>query len=262
VTLRIRVCGSWRKEYDFAGEGKPMSDAHAMGKPVVLVPHYGPVERECDDGLRQLERHGVKVRRGTFPAIDLLRNVMLSQALHDGFDRFLFIDSDIGFHPEDALRLLASAEPVIAAIYMKKGKKDFSGVFAKGTTKVVFGPGAPGLYPMLYASGGFLRIRGDVLDRMIKELSLPECHFGAIKRIYPFFLPLTVPDGRGGTRYLTEDYSFSHRLRQIGVTPMADTSIKLTHYGKYGFSYEDLNPKQTFTNYTLDITYAEGEDQP
>ncbi len=79
---------------------------------------------------------------------------------------------------------------------------------------------------------------------MIDELNLPECHWGAIKGIYPFFLPLCVPDGRGGTRYLTEDYSFSHRLAQIGITPMADTSIKLFHYKKYGFSYEDLQPRR------------------
>ena len=77
---------------------------------------------------------------------------------------------------------------------------------------------------------------------MIDELKLPECHWGSIKGIYPFFLPLCVPDGRGGTRYLTEDYSFSHRLAQIGITPMADTTIKLSHYKKYGFSYEDLKP--------------------
>jgi hypothetical protein len=239
-----------------------MADARALGKPVVLVPHYGPVEKECDDGLRKLEHAGVKVMRGTFPAIDLLRNVMLSEAMHAGFDRFLFIDSDIGFKPEDALKLLGSAEPVVAAVYMKKGVKDFSGVFAKGITKVVFGRDAPGLYPMLYASGGFLRIRRDVLERMIAELGLPECHFGATKRIYPFFLPLAVPDGRGRMRYLTEDYSFSHRLHQIGVTPMADTTIKLTHFGRYGYTYEDLAPRPTFDNYTLDINYPEGDDPP
>ena len=79
---------------------------------------------------------------------------------------------------------------------------------------------------------------------MIDELKLPECHWGTIKGIYPFFLPLCVPDGRGGTRYLTEDFSFSHRLAQIGVTPMADTTIKLFHYKKYGFSYEDLQPRR------------------
>jgi hypothetical protein len=232
------------------------------GKPVVLVPHYSAIEDECEKGLRALEKAGVTVRRASFSAIDLLRSVMLSHALHDGFDRFLFIDSDIGFDPVDAMRLLNRSEVVVAGVYMKKKERDFSGVFARGVDRVVFGPAAPGLYPMLYASAGFLGIKAEVLRQMIEALKLPECHFASLKGIYPFFLPLCVPDGRGGTRYLTEDYSFSHRLHEIGVTPMADTSIRLFHYGKYGYNYTDLGPQQKFTNYTLDIGYPEGGDRP
>lgn len=145
---------------------------------------------------------------------------------------------------------------------MKKTGLEYSGAFAAGVDRVVFGPAAPGLYPMLYASTGFLRIRAEVLHRMIDELKLPLCHWGPIKDFYPFFLPLCVPDGRGGTRYLTEDYSFSHRLHQIGVTPMADTTIKLYHIGRYGFSFEDLHPRQEISNLALDIEYAEGDDRP
>ena len=160
------------------------------------------------------------------------------------------------------MRLLARPEPVVAGVYIKKSGRDISGLFAAGVTRVVFGPAAPGLYPMLYASAGFLRIRAEVLSRMIDELKLPRCHFGSIKGIYPFFQPLCVPDGRGGTRYLTEDYSFSHRLQQIGIAPLADTSIRLFHYGKHGFNYEDLNPQPKFQNYTLELRYTEGDDRP
>jgi hypothetical protein len=234
----------------------------SRGKSVVLVPHYAAVEPECEKGLAALRQSGVQVRKASFSAIDLLRSVMLSQALRDGFEAFLFVDSDIGFEPADALRLLARPEPVVAGIYMKKTGRDYSGVFDKGVDRVVFGPAAPGLYPMLYASTGFLRIKADVLRKMIDLLKLPECHFGATTGIYPFFLPLCVPDGRGGTRYLTEDYSFSHRARQIGISPMADTSIRLFHYGKYGYSYTDLNPRANFDNYTLQISYPEGSDRP
>jgi hypothetical protein len=232
------------------------------GKPAVLVPYYSAVEKECDQSLRSLNDAGITVRRASFSAIDLLRNVMLSQALEAGFDRFLFIDSDVGFDPNDAIRILSRPEPVVAGIYMKKDGRDFSGTFAAEVTRVVFGPTAPGLYPLLYASAGFLAIRAEVLHEMIRRLSLPRCHFGALRGIYPFFLPLCVPDGRGGTRYLTEDYAFSHRLSQIGVTPMADTSIRLSHYGKYGFTYEDLTPRPKYENYTIDISYPEGEDRP
>jgi hypothetical protein len=246
---------------DVTAAGSP-SRTPVPGKPVVLVPYFSAVERECDEGLRALMAAGVAVKRSSLSAIDLLRSALLSHALRDGFDRFLFIDSDIGFDPRDAIRLFARPEPVVAGIYVHNKGRDFAGTFAKGVTRVVFGPGAPGLYPMLYAPTGFLRIQAEVLRRMIQELALPECHWGSFKGIYPFFLPLCVPDGRGGTRYLTEDYSFSHRLSQIGITPMADTTIKLFHYKKYGFSYEDLNRKPSFTNYTVEITYAEEGDRP
>jgi hypothetical protein len=43
---------------------------------------------------------------------------------------------------------------------------------------------------------------------------------------------------------------------------MADTAIKLYHFGKYGFSFEDLNPRQRILNCTLEIDFAEGEDRP
>jgi hypothetical protein len=242
-----------------SGASSPSSVA---GKPVVLVPYYSAIEKECEEGLRSLVRAGVAVSRFSLSAIDLLRSAMLSDALARGFDSILFIDADIGFDPADALRLLARPEPVVAGIYVHNKGRDFAGTFAQGVTKVVFGPAAPGLYPMLYAPTGFLRIRAEVLRRMIDELGLPQCHWGSIKGIFPFFLPLCVPDGRGGTRYLTEDYSFSHRLSQIGVTPLADTTIKLSHYKKYGFSYDDLNPRPHIANYTINITYAEGGDHP
>jgi hypothetical protein len=232
------------------------------GKPVVLVPYYAVIEKECDEGLRALARMGVAVRHSTLSAIDLLRSAMLSHALRDGFDRFLFIDADIGFDPRDALKLLARPEPVVAGIYVHNKGRDFAGTFARGVTSVVFGPSAPHLYPMLYAPTGFLRIHAEVLRRMIHELALPECHWGTIKGIYPFFQPVSVPDGRGGMRYLTEDYSFSHRLAQIGITPLADTSIKLDHYKKYAYNYEDLHPRARFTTYTVDITYPEDGDRP
>jgi glycosyltransferase involved in cell wall biosynthesis len=233
-----------------------------QGKPVVLVPYYSVIEKECEDGLRALVKAGVALSRFSLSAIDLLRSAMLSHALNDGFDQFLFIDADIGFDPRDAIRLFNRPEPVVAGIYVHNKGRDFAGTFAQGVTKVVFGPAAQGLYPMLYAPTGFLRIRAEVLRRMIDELKLPECHWGSIKRIYPFFLPLCVPDGRGGIRYLTEDYSFSYRLAQIGVTPMADTTIKLFHYKKYGFSYEDLRPRLPASNVTVEISYAEGSDHP
>jgi hypothetical protein len=206
----------------------------------VLVPHMNGIEWECEQALRRLEAEGVRVvRRGGCSAIDVARNEMLSDALHDEAESILFIDSDVGFDPADALRLLARPEPVVAGVYAKKGVRELASAFAEGVKEILFGPEAVGLYPLKYAATGFLRVRAGVLRRMIAELRLPLCNTHWGRGVWPFFLPLIVPHGPSKMHYLGEDWAFSYRLGQIGVTPMADTSIRLWHWGRYGFSWED-----------------------
>jgi hypothetical protein len=212
----------------------------ARTQAVVLVPHMNGIEWECDQALHKLEQAGVRVaRRPGCSAIDVARNEMLSEALHDGAETMLFIDSDIGFDPADALRLLARPEPVVTGVYAKKGPREFASVFAGGVKDVQFGPEAAGPYPLQYAATGFLRVRADVLRRMIADLRLPlvNTHWG--RGVWPFFMPLIVPHGPNKLHYLGEDWAFSYRLAQIGVTPLADTSVRLWHWGRYGYSWED-----------------------
>jgi hypothetical protein len=176
---------------------------------------------------------------GGCSAIDVARNEMASDALHDQAEAILFIDSDIGFSPQDALRLLDRPEPVVAGVYAKKSLRALACTFADDLKEVLFGPEAPCLYPLRYAATGFLRIRAEVLRRMIAELDLPLCntHWGC--GVWPFFQPMIVPQGLGKWHYLGEDWAFSHRLSQINVTPLADTSFRLWHWGRYGFTWED-----------------------
>ncbi|MEJ7639852.1 MAG: hypothetical protein WKF75_18245 [Singulisphaera sp.] len=210
-------------------------------KAAVLVPYFDGIDQECEQGLHQLEQAGIRVvRRGGSSAIDVARNVLAAEALHDAAEAMLFIDSDIGFDPLDALRLLARPEPVVAGVYAKKGRRAMASAFADEVAEAHFGDGAFRLYPLKYAATGFLRIRSDVLRRMIERLDLPLCNTKWGRGFWPLFQPLIVPDGEGGYHYLGEDWAFSHRLAQIGVTPLADTSIRLWHYGRYGFGWEDV----------------------
>ena len=209
-------------------------------KAIVLVPHLNGIEPECEDGLRGLERLGVRVarRRGS-SQIDIARNEMASDALHDGFESVLFIDADTGFDPLDALRLLARPEPVVSGVYAKKARRQMACTFAPGVVEVLFGPESPGPYPLEYAATGFLRIRADVLRRMIAELGLPLCNRDWGRGSWPFFLPLVVDRTTGNPHYLGEDWAFSYRLRQVGITPLADASIRLWHHGTYPYGWED-----------------------
>ena len=207
---------------------------------VVLVPYVDRIEADCERGLNQLEVAGVKVvRKPGCSAIDLARSEMASDALHDGAESMLFIDSDIGFDSADALRLFARSEPVVAGVYAKKSQRDFACIFAEGTRNVVFGSAAPWFYLLKYASAGFLRIRAPALRRMISDLRLPLCNTNWGRGLWPFFMPLIVDVPEGSLHYLAEDWAFCHRLRQIGINPLADTSIRLFHRGSYGFGWED-----------------------
>jgi hypothetical protein len=236
--------------------------ADAQGPPpgrsqsFVLVPHLNGIERECEQALQALEAAGVRVvRRAGCSAIDVARNEMVSAALHDGAESILLIDSDIGFDAADALRLLARPEPVVSGVYVKKGMRELASVFANGVEEVLFGPDAAGLYPLKYAGTGFLRLRAEVLRRMIAELRLPLCNTHWGQGVWPFFLPLVVPQGPGKWHYLAEDWAFSHRLAQIGVMPLADTSFRLWHWGRYGFSWEDAGSSvNRFRSYNYRFT--------
>jgi hypothetical protein len=230
------------------------------GQSVVLVPHLNGIDWECEQALRQLESAGVRVvRRGGCSAIDVARNELISDALHDGAESILFIDSDIGFEAADALRLLARPEPVASAVYPKKGMRELASVFADGVKDILFGPDVAGAYPLKYAATGFLRIKAAVLRQMIADLKLPLCNTHWGRGVWPFFQPLIVPHGTGKWHYLGEDWAFSQRLRQIGVTPVADTSIRLWHWGRYSFGWEDAGSSVTrYRSYSYQLAPAAG----
>ena len=228
------------------------SRSTGRAKGVVLVPHLNGIEWECEQSLGKLEHEGVRVVRSAGSSqIDVVRNKLASESLHEGAESILFIDADLGFDPLDALRLLARPEPVVSGVYAKKGRREFASVFADGVTEVVFGANAFGLYPLKYAATGFLRIKASVLQRMIDELGLPLCNTQWGQGEWPFFRPEVVPQGDGRHHYLGEDWAFSHRLAAIGVTPLADTSIRHWHFGRYGFGREDAGAEtRRFATYT------------
>jgi len=208
---------------------------------VVLVSNLGGIGPECEGSLRKLEAEGVRVVRSGVPStIDMARDAMASDALHDGAESILFVDAAIGFDPHDALRLLARPEPVIAGVYVQEENREFASVFADGITDAVFGSLAFGLSPLKYAAAGFLRIKAAILRRMIDELGLPLCNTRHGRGVWPFFQPVTVPLQGGRRRYLGGDWAFSRRLAEIGVTPMADTSIRLWNHGRHAFGWEDV----------------------
>lgn len=214
------------------------SDPKDPRKCVVLVPYTGHIDQHCDDALKELERRGYPVRRVPgYAAIDQGRNQLATDALLNGFEETMWIDSDIGFHPDSVDRLRSHRLPMVCGIYAQKGKRAIACHIMPGTPNLVFGRDG-GLQEILYAGAGFLHVRREVYLTVQQRLALPMCNERFRRPMIPFFLPTTQPFD-DGYWYLAEDYSFCQRVYDCGYTIMADTTIRLWHFGTYGYGWED-----------------------
>lgn len=220
---------------------------------VVLVPVGHHVEPACDDALRELERQGYTVRRVRgYSAIDQGRNQLATDALRDGFNEIMWIDSDVAFDPAAVARLRSHGLPITCGLYPKKGRRAFASNFPDGTKQVLFGK-IGGLVEVPYAAAGFLHTRREVYESIQERFQLPACNERFGPSMVPFFQPLVIPDGSGHW-YLAEDFSFCHRVRECGYRILADTTIRLMHIGAYPYSWEDAGGERPrFGSYTFHV---------
>ncbi|MEX2140776.1 MAG: hypothetical protein WD894_16050 [Pirellulales bacterium] len=212
-------------------------------KCVVLVPVGAQIEPACEAALVELAQRGYAVRRVYgYAAIDQARNEMAAQALADGYEETLWIDSDISFEAAAVDRLRSHDFPIVCGVYARKRMRALACHVLPGTSRLVFGAEG-GLSELLYAGAGFLLVRRQVYFEMQEHLALLACNqrFGA--KTIPFFQPMVISDSAGPSTssgwYLPEDYAFCERARQCGFAIMADTTIRLWHHGSYGYSWED-----------------------
>lgn len=237
------------------------------GRCAVLVPYQGRIVSQCQSALLELERRGYVVRRvAGYSQIDQARNDIGSAALVDGFQETLWIDSDIGFDPNDVEKLRRHGLPIACGIYPKKGKRELAIHILPGTQSLRFGING-GLHEILYGATGFLHVRREAYQTMIDTLSLPVCNEHSRCPMWPFFQPMirTAPGKTGiaadsdasrkGHWYLSEDYAFFHRARLCGIPVIADTTIRLWHIGDYSYSWEDAGiDRQRFADFDFRFT--------
>ena len=224
-------------------------------KCVILVPALGQPVPKCDSGLRTLEQRGYPVRRvGGFSAVDQGRNQMASEALHDGFAETMFIDTDVGFDADAVERLRSHNLPIVAGLYPQPASRSLACELLPGTAKVVFGEEG-GLIEIKYAAAGFLYVRREAYEAIRDKLKLPLCNTRFGRGCWPFFQPCWIEEEGAGDRgqetasgeavhrvrhrYLTDDFAFCERARQVGLKIMADTTVRLWRVGSYGFGWED-----------------------
>jgi hypothetical protein len=231
-----------------------MEESPDPARCVVLVPVTNDTEPECARGLAALTGRGYEVRQVTgYTAIDQGRSQLATDALADGFDELMWIDSDIGFEA-DAVELLRSHQlPMVCGIYPKKGRRALACHLLPETAEVVFGDGG-GLLEIRYAATGFLLTHRTVYETIAEHEALPVCNTRFGRPLVPYFLPSVIPDS-GGHWYLSEDFAFSERARRSGFSVMADTRIRLMHIGRWGYSWEEAGsdrPRYATYNFSVE----------
>jgi len=183
------------------------------------------------------------------------RASLISQFLDDpSATHLLFIDADIGFEPEQVLRLIECGADMCAAIYPVK-RIDWDKVRttfetarpnpAAAALKYVFEVEDPnsviaraGFVKVRYAGTGFLMIQRAALERMCAQY--PQLQYkrdhsvdaaATSDRRFALFECMISEDGT----YLSEDFAFCKRWTEMGGEIWADLGSKLNHVGPMAF---------------------------
>jgi hypothetical protein len=210
------------------------------------------------------------------------RNYCVDEFLRSDYTHMMFIDSDIGFDPNDVLSLAILANEgerdIICGPYPKKTiawekiKTAVEKGFADGNPNLlenyggdfVFNP-AHGVEEMrldepievLEGGTGFMMITREAFKMF--DVTYPDLryypdhvrtkHFDGSRDIGMYFQSLIDPESK---RYLSEDYMFCQYMKKAGVPTWYCPWIKLTHTGSYVFQGSLLDLAQLGVSATAD----------
>ena len=164
------------------------------------------------------------------------RNKLASIAIEGGFDRILWLDSDMNFEPDLELKLHADLDEgreMVSALYFSRRAP---------ISPVVYRDIASDPLP-----GGMFSPRADSFLDYPAESVFPVagCGFGAVmmttellRRLQAAYgLPFTPLPGFG------EDLSFCLRVQELGAEMWCDSSIKLGHAGMAIYTEAEYRPE-------------------
>lgn len=201
------------------------------------------------------------------------RNYCVDEFMRSGASHLMFIDSDIGFNPQDVLALLAmmteeSPYDVMGGPYPKKciswekiktavdkGVADTDpNVLEKFVGDYVFNPkGGQNQIPLnepvevREIGTGFMMIQRRTLEKYhesyptqwYKPDHVRTDHFDGTREIMAVFDCIIDPESK---RYLSEDYMFCYNVQKMGMRVWFCPWMQLQHVGSYifGGSLADL----------------------
>jgi hypothetical protein len=170
----------------------------------------------------------------TDPSVERARNVLTANFLESDCTHILFIDTDIGFSPGDVERIASHDCCIVGGIYAIKTptpeiKWCGNGVKAEGRAQIT-----DGLQEVACIGTGFMCIARRTFEKI---LAVDRQEIRYLQDWPPYreefaFWRQGVREVRGKRRFLTEDWLFCERWRDLGGKVFADTGVVLQHAGR------------------------------
>ncbi|WP_395672966.1 hypothetical protein [Phenylobacterium sp.] len=169
---------------------------------------------------------------------------------HPQATHVLFVDADIGFAPENAFRLLDSGKDVVAAVCplkhidwnkvraaAKAGVEDLQAASIGYVVRFIPTPDhsvevEDGIARVAYGGTGFLMISRPAMQRIADAHPELKARLDDGEAVMVFDTLLEPETGE----YLSEDYAFCRRWRDLGGEIWADMEARLTHVGHAAYT--------------------------
>lgn len=240
---------------------------------------HGMYTKSSCDLARLCQHYGIEVKFFYLfneSLITRARNYCVDEFLRSDFTHLMFIDSDIGYSPDDVISLLAlmdhedpdNDKEIMCGPYPKKTiawekiKQAVDKGYAdedptnleKYVGDYVFNPtegqtqvkidepvkvleGGTGF--MMITKSAFKKFDEAYPDYSYKPDHVRTEHFDGSREIMMYFQALIDPESK---RYLSEDYMFCQWMQKVGVATWMCPWMKLLHTGAYTFggSLHDL----------------------
>ena len=204
---------------------------------LIAVPCFDMIHTEFVRSFIDLEKpDGTAYAFITNTMIYDARNTIAQNAIKEGFDRVLWLDSDMTFKPDTLMRLSADMDDMgmnfVSGLYVKR-KPPINPVLCDTLYRRVTESGdvecaassyvdypKDSVFEIAGAGFGCVMTSAELLRRLVDK-------YGA---------PFTPMMGMG------EDLSFCLRATCVGVKMFCDSRIKCGHIGQRVYGEEDLHP--------------------
>jgi hypothetical protein len=163
--------------------------------------------------------------------VNRARNSCAAKFLAGDATHLMFVDADIQFNATDIVKLVAHDKDIVGGIYPQKTLPPKMVVNTLDNART-----EGDLIEVGTLGTGFMLVKRTVFEQMIQAGAQKYTDAIGLSSIendnqYDFFNCTIDSNGR----YLTEDWSFCRKWRELGGAIWADTTVALAHVGYYRF---------------------------